>query len=287
MKKLMIAAAAAAMVGGAFAALPDESDTIAIDNNIGVMHNVAITVKTLMPTVYDSTKTKGCAICTTTTGDKCYLFEQGTLKINGIFASCNCDDGEWADDSYVEGDADMFKYGYFWLGSGKNAVRLFPQLAKTVTEYKDLPIANELGIEFTAARYGKTMKKAVVMFGFDNDVEVTGIGFGTYTDAKYKYDKKAEEFVLKATAKVSASGSVVGFIPTEKLVAYLVDQKKISADDVDADYVLFPAEEACTIALTCDEGDTTDDVPFVGTFTVKSTTVKALSKVIPTACWAE
>ncbi len=277
MKKLMIAAATAAMVGGAFAALPDGNDTIdGTTTPVGIMHNVAITVKTLMPTVYDSTKTKGCPICAYTTGDTCYLFEQGTLKINGLFASCGCED--------------MFEHGYFWLGSGKKATRLFNALSKAaVGDYDTLPTADDMGITFAANRYGKTMKKVVVELDVDDgaDVEFSGIGFGSYTDSKYKYNKDDDEYVLKSTAKVSASGSILGSVSVDKLKAYLVDQGTLTEAQAAEDFKVFPVDGGCTIELTCDEGDVADVVPVTGTFTIKPATAKAFTKVIPAACWVD
>ena len=257
----MIAAAAAAMIGGVQAALPDATDTI-IDAEVGVMHSLSITVKTLMPTVYDSTKTKGCAICPTTVGGKCYLFEQGSLTVNGIFASCGCED--------------PFAYGYFWLGSGKKAVKLLDRLPADATEYTDLP---DLSGALSVVRYSKTNKKAAAVLAFDDgaDVYIEGVGNGTYTEAKYSYNKTDDVYTIKTPAKASVSGSVVGSIAVEKLIAY----KGVE----DAEYVVFPVADACTIDQDCDEGDELTAVPFYGTFAVKPTSVKALNKVIPADCW--
>ena len=274
MKKLMIAAAAAAMVGGAYAALPTANDTINTDKNVGIMHNVAITVKTLMPTEVGGIKTSGCPICPTTSGSVCYLFEQGSLKINGLFASCDCED--------------MFQYGYFWLGSGKKATKLFPKLDKTVTEYDDLPDAEQdLGVTFAAGRYGKTMKKVAVTLDVDDgaDVAFSGIGFGSYTDAKYSYKKDTNEYVIKSTAKVSASGSILGLVSVDKLIAYVNDQAGKQVVDPAAEYKIFPVDGGCTIQLDCTDGETADAVPVTGTFSVKPATAKALNKVIPASCW--
>ena len=277
MKKLMIAAAAAALVGGAFAALPEDGDTINLETRVGVMHNVSITVKTLMPTVYDTTKTKGCAICPTTDGGKCYLFEQGTLKINGIFATCDCDS--------------LFDYCYFWLGSGKKATKLLDALDATQVElYDDLPQAANIGLDFYVARYSKTLKKAAVQFTFtdavNGRVELSGNGFGSYTEAKYKYDKDADEYILKSLAKVSASGSVIGEITVEALAAYLYDQGKLSREDAAEEFKYDIVDDGCTIAIDdCTNLDTATAVPVSGTFSIKGTTTKALNKVIPAACW--
>lgn len=273
MKKLMIAAAAAAMVGGAFAALPTGDDTINIDKNVGILHNVAITVKTLMPTEVGRIKSSGCPICPTESGSVCYLFEQGSLKINGLFASCDCDE--------------MFKYGYFWLGSGKKATKLFDKLDKTVAEYDDLPEVEDLGVTFTAARYGKTMKKAVVELDVDDsaDVAFSGKGFGSYTDAKYSYKKDTDEYMIKSTAKVSASGAILGSVSVAKLIAYVNDQAGKQVVDPAAEYMLFPVDGGCTIQLNCTEGEAPRMVPVTGTFSVKPATAKALTKVIPASCW--
>ena len=270
MKKLMIAAAAAAMIGGAYAALPDTKPSDDNAKGVGIMHNVAITVKTLMPTVTKSSS--GCAICAES--DACYLFEQGTLKINGIFASCGCED--------------MFEYGYFWLGSGKKATKLFDKLASTVRDYDELPAVADLGIKFTVNRYGKTMKKVVAKLNVEADgVKFDSVGFGSYTDAKYKYDKTNDEYTLKSTAKVSASGSVVGNVDTEKLALYLYDQGKLSAADAAEDFMLFDVDDGCTIDLECTDGTAATTVPLMGTFSVKAASVKALNKVIPAVCWAD
>ena len=270
----MIAAAAAAMVGGAYAALPTANDTINTDKKVGILHNVAITVKTLMPTEVGGIKTSGCPICPTASGSVCYLFEQGSLKINGLFASCDCDE--------------MFKYGYFWLGSGKKATKLFAKLDKnTVEEYDDLPEVDTLGVGFYATRYGKTMKKVAATLNVDDgaDVEFVGLGFGSYTDAKYSYKKDANEYILKSTAKVSASGTILGQVSVAKLIAYVNDQAGKQVVDPAAEYKIFPVDGGCTIQLDCADGETADFVPVTGTFSVKPATAKALAKVIPASCW--
>ena len=292
MKKLMIAAAAAALVSGAFAALPEAGDTINLETRVGVMHNVSMTIKTLMPTVIDTTKTKGCAICPTTTGDKCYIFEQGTLKLNGIFAACDCDTSEveeMAPDGEIAGN--LFTYGYFWLGSGKKVTVLYDEkLTADVTDYNDLPSASEAGVAVNVFRYSKTNKKAVVqvIVNDGSDVDAAGYGFGSYTDAKYKFDETLGDdgqYVLKSLAKVSASGSICGTITVDLLKAYLVDQGKLSREDSAENFMCFPVTSGCTIEIDCTDGDRLVYAPISGTFSIKGTTTKALKKVIPAACW--
>ena len=262
MKKLMIAAAAAAMVGGAYAAYPTEDDTIEA-NNIGSMYNVAISLKTMVPKTYDSTRTKGCVICPTADGEICRLFEQGTLKINGIFASCDCND--------------TFKYGYYWIGSGKKAVAILPPVTNAV-EYTDLP---EDVMEFTAFRFSKTNKKVAAVLNLDGDddaFELGGMGFGTYTDAKYSYNKSDDVFTLKTPAKVSVSGSMIGFIDTQFMA-------EINGEDPN-EYVVFEVGGVCTIGgVSCSDGTYLDEVPAVGTFSVKPRGIAKLSKVIPGPCY--
>ena len=261
MKKLMIAAAAAAMVGGAYAAYPTERDTIE-SSNVGSMYNVAISLKTMVPKTYDSTKTKGCVICPTTDGEICRLFEQGTLKINGIFASCDCDD--------------TFQYGYYWIGSGKKAVAILPPVTNAV-EYTDLP---DDVMEFAAVRFGKTNKKVAAALRLDqaDAFELTGMGFGTYTDAKYSYNKSDDVFTLKTPAKVSVSGSITGRIGTQFMA-------EINGEDPN-EYVAFAVDGVCTIGgVSCSDGTSLDNVPAVGTFSVKPRGIAKLSKVIPGPCY--
>ena len=90
MKKLMIAAAAAAMVGGAFADLCDDT----INSDCGAW-KVNFTLKTLVPkrTVC---KSGGCADCSDSSKECVFYYEQGTRKIQGYIWGCdsNCfDDG--------------------------------------------------------------------------------------------------------------------------------------------------------------------------------------------------
>lgn len=260
MKKLMIAAAAAAMVGGAYAAYPTMRDNIEA-NNIGSMYNVAISLKTMVPKTYDSTKTKGCVICPTTEGETCHLFEQGTLKINGIFASCDCED--------------TFKYGYYWVGSGKKAVAVLPPVTNAV-EYTDLP---EDVMKFGAYRFSKTNKKVAAYLGLDGDAfELLGYGFGTYTDAKYSYNKANDVFTLKTPAKVSVSGSITGLIDTQFMA-------EINGEESN-EYVAFEMDGVCTVGgVACSDGDYLNQVPAVGTFSVKPRSIAKLSKVIPAPCY--
>ena len=260
MKKLMIAAAAAAMVGGAYAAYPTDGSTIE-SNNIGSMYNVAISLKTMVPKTYSSIKTTGCVICPSTAGEKCHLFEQGTLKINGIFASCDCED--------------TFKYGYYWVGSGKKVIAVLPPVTNAV-EYTDLP---EDVMEFQAYRFGKTNKKVAAYLGLENDAfELEGYGFGTYTDAKYSYNKSDDVFTLKTPAKVSVSGSIAGLIDTEFMIEF--------ANEESNEYVAFEVDGVCTVGdVACSDGDELNAVPAVGTFSVKPRSIAKLSKVIPKECY--
>lgn len=254
MKKLMIVAAAAAMVGGAFAALPEAGATIE-GENVGSMYSIAITLKTLKPTVVDTTRMTGCAFCPEQTGNTCFLFEQGTLKINGIIASCGCED--------------PFKYGYYWIGSGKKAQRILEPLTLTDTsDYQELP-GNAIALE--VARYSKTAKKAYGTLTLTNDgvLDLVGIGFGSYTDAKYKYNKNDDVYTLKTPAKVSISGSIMGTLDKSLL-------------DAEGDFVVFPVTDACTVAIEdCADGTVLDNLPAVGTFSVKPRSVAKLNKVIP------
>ena len=271
MKKLMIAAATAAMVGGAFAALP-EAGQVTIDEKVGSMYNVAITLKTLAPTVSGG-GSKGCAICPTD-ADSCKFFEQGTLKINGVIASCDCD-----------GDGDgAFAHGYYWVGSGKKAVPVLDKLPAEAAEFTDLP-SGEDAIQFAAVRFGKTNKKAVAEISIAKDEFATldGVGFGSYTDAKYKFDKEADQYILKTAAKVSASGSIMGTIKTDWLAENDGNAKTVAGED----YVAFPVGDVCTVAVDCNDGTAQAEVPAVGTFSVKPRSVVALKKVIPAVCFAE
>ena len=86
MKKVMIAADLAAMVGGAFADLCDDT----INSDCGAW-KVNFTLKTLVPkrTVC---KSGGCADCSDSSKECVFYYEQGTRKIQGYIWGCdsNC-----------------------------------------------------------------------------------------------------------------------------------------------------------------------------------------------------
>lgn len=269
MKKLMIAAAVAAMIGGVQAALPDASDTI-IDDGVGTGYNIAITLKTLVPTAVGGTKGKitGCAICPDyKPGDPaCYIFEQGTVKINGVMAWCGCgDDGSFA------------QYAYLWYGTGKKAYPYDQPVCLTNNyDYTDLP--TDL-VTLSVNRFSKSNKKAVGTIAIA-DADFTGlkgVGFGSYTAATYKRtgnEDEGYEYTLKAPAKFSLSGSIIG---------KSTDVTLLGGDDS----VWFPVDDVCTVNVTCDDGVEATEVPAVGTFSVKfnsSIAKKGLAKVIPASC---
>ena len=87
MKKLMIAAAAAAMVGGAFASLCDDEPAVAGC----AVYNVKFTLKTLDAKLF---KTKGTTgDCSSTPGLKCVYLDNATRTIDGIIWDCDASCG--------------------------------------------------------------------------------------------------------------------------------------------------------------------------------------------------
>ena len=271
----MIAAAAAAMIGGVQAALPvDRGEVIEPEgiNKIGSGYNISITLKTLLPTAVGGTASKsgGCKLCPDEVGGKapCYIFEQGTVKINGVMAWCNC------------GDEDFATRAYLWYGSGKKAYPYdLPVCLTNNYDYTDLP--DDL-VTLSVNRFSKTNKKVVGTIGIGEAAfaELKGVGFGSYTAATYKRtlipdtDPKEYGYELKTPAKFSLSGSIIG---------KSTDVTLLGGDDS----VWFPVDDVCTVNVTCSDGDKTADVPAVGTFSVKfnaSIAKKGLAKVIPASC---
>jgi len=76
MKKLMIAAAAVAMIGGASAA------------DFAGLYNLKFTLKTIVPKKTTCTKTD-CTICDPATRSEGNYYENGTAKLEGVIAYCS------------------------------------------------------------------------------------------------------------------------------------------------------------------------------------------------------
>lgn len=149
MKKLMIAAAAAALVGGGFA---DCIDPDGETGNCAAVYNVQVSLKTL------NAKSKKVKVECEDPENACYLVA-GTRKYAGVLASCECD----CEDTTIVLEPKF----YFWGTTEKAA-------------YCDAEA--KLG---NAVRFGgptsKAAKKVAATFELSASlINLTGAGFGSY-----------------------------------------------------------------------------------------------------------
>ena len=268
MKKLMIAAAAAAMVGGAFADLCDDT----ITSDCGAW-KVDFTLKTLVPkrTVC---KSGGCADCSDNSKECVFYYEQGTRKIQGYIWGCdsNCfDDGS---DYFYTLWEPAFKFA--WAPIERTSVT---NAAGQVIGYQ----YDANGFEGAFLRYSKKATKVAWMWATDalsaersvkegglfveDDKFYESYAYGDYGVFSFvaaglsgSYDKK--NHYLK-----SASGNVVGYIAGMLYCGIYGDE--------DLDCIAKTMDFCADFTSWCEDGNETALVPAVGT--VKIAYDKALS----------
>lgn len=248
MKKLMIAAATAAMVGGAFASLCEEElNTPAFEKGCAVW-NVKVTVKTLGP------KKAACKYACDD-DDVSYYFENATRKFDGILFQCES-----------ECDLSAAKLA-LWEAKAKTAI--CPITATTVVDGDKTKIvySGEENIEFVILdRYSKTAKKVETVWEIQNDVaELVGAGFGSFDTKNYRVS--------------SISGNCAGtVVPAEFVIS-----KKCEDDEYAAGKVLDLCE---AFENWCESGDETEAVAASGTWSIKynktlSKGKKSLRQIVP------
>ena len=268
MKKLMIAAAAAAMVGGAFADLCDDT----INSDCGAW-KVNFTLKTLVPkrTVC---KSGGCADCSDSSKECVFYYEQGTRKIQGYIWGCdsNCfDDGS---DYFYTLWEPAFKFA--WAPIERTSVT---NAAGQVIGYQ----YDANGFEGAFLRYSKKATKVAWMWATDALSAERSVKEGRLfvEDEKFyeawaygnggafefmaaglsgSYDKK--NHYLK-----SASGNVIGMISGMLYCGIYGDEN--------LDCIAKTMDFCQDFTSWCEDGDETPIVPAVGT--VKIAYDKALS----------
>jgi len=210
MKKLMIAAAAVAMVGGAFAA---EADGYA------AVYNLKYSLKTIQPKKFSCGKDDTtCTICTTIvqTASSAYYYENGSATIEGLIAYCDpcADVGENYRKAVLALWDSKNKQTIYFDNSWKNA--------QTVYQVLNSPVSNVFS-KIDTVVYGKNSTKAAMdtklqyakfrdaYRGLPNtvslenvrfvwDLRAAGLGSYAWSDLNQGYVK-------------SVNGNVAGIIP--------------------------------------------------------------------------
>lgn len=154
MKKLMIAAAAAAMVGGAYAGCEDP--VTPEDPNCAAVYNMTVSLKTLNAKSKKYVNKQECD--DPETGVNCYLVS-GTRKYAGVIASCECE----CEDTTIVTEPKV----YFWGVSEK-------------APYADAEIALANAIRFGGATDKAAKKVAATVTIASDPIALTGAGFGSY-----------------------------------------------------------------------------------------------------------
>lgn len=273
MKKLMIAAAAAAMVGGAFAAgLCDDEPASAAECAV---YNVKFTLKTLDAKLV---KVKGSsAICGDSTDDQnCVYLDNATRKIDGIIWDCDAGCGTL--------NTEAMKVA---LWETKSKMGIGELLA---FDEDDGYTANDLPFSLIN-RYGKKAEKVQAIWelgGGTNDMSSAGLllndkamyeagedlgevslvaaGFGTFN---------AKQGIVK-----SISGNAVGMFTAPLTQKYANCEGPFVAD-------------LCTeFSNWCSDGDAADVLAASGTWSVKynaslSKGKKRLGQIVPAYAQAE
>lgn len=154
MKKLMIAAALAATVGGAYAGCIEPEDPT--PENCASVYNVTVSLKTLNAKAKKFVNRQDCE--DPETGVNCYLVS-GTRKYAGVIASCEC---ECSDTTVVVGP----KF-YFWGVTEKTA-------------YPDATAELANAIRFGGATVKASKKVAATLTLNSDSIALTGAGIGSY-----------------------------------------------------------------------------------------------------------
>lgn len=244
MKKLMVAAAAAAMTAGAFAGACDDTDIGATTFDC-MVYDVQLKLKTLVPAKANCYSKDSCG--EKTACDEVYYLKDGTRKINGYMWLC--DDLCWDTDDDVR-------------------IVLFDKAAKlpvitlpyTIEGTKVVQFPNTFNFDFLG-RYGKSAKKVAAAWQVDADtLYVACAGLGGTTIA----DKDMGTVQLK-----SISGNCAGTMDISTIV---VPGKCGEADE----YTAKIAGLCDCWDNWCDDGDDAESVPVTGTWSIKYN--KALSK---------
>ena len=254
MKKLMIAAAAAAMIGGAYATdvCTDESEAGGVDC---LVYDLQIKVKTLAPK-YGNCKTKsGCS-------DGCseiYYLDNTSRTLKGYIWFC--DDECW--------EADDPAHIVLWDATAKTyvvGIGYAYDADKRVTKY--YYETDQLAFDFLG-RYGKKMTKAAASWALDTEYLR---GYGAGLNGSLMIDKETKEAKLK-----SISGNFAGTVTPS-----LTIKTACSDETVEGVYALL-----CDCFETiCDLTETSDDVPAYGTWSLKynkklSTGSTPMFKLVP------
>lgn len=154
MKKLMIAAAAAAMVGGSFASCVDPTEPEAA--NCASVYEVKLILKTLGAKQKTTTTKIECE--DPVTSSACFMVN-GTRKYSGIIASCEC---VCSAESAVA-DAKF----YFWATHAQ-------------VSYCDATLCFSDVVRFGAAASSSSKKVATKIAIASDPIDLVGAGFGTY-----------------------------------------------------------------------------------------------------------
>jgi hypothetical protein len=262
MKKLMIAAAAAAMIGGAYADVcADEGDY----TTSCLVYDLQIKVKTLGPK-YGVCREKGTR-CTDGGCADIYYLDTANNTYKGYMWFC--EDYCWTDatDAYLVLWDAKTKAPIVPIGKAKDTER-------KVTKY----YYNQGGLDFEfLGRYGKNLKKAAASWEIDAGAIM---GHGAGVNGSLIYNKEDGSAMLK-----SISGNFAGSVVPSMTV------KKLCEDGEEMD-IMFANLCDCAETL-CDATETADEVPASGTWSLKynkklSLGSKAMFQIVPKyAIWDE
>ena len=262
MKKLMIAAAAAAMVGGAFANLCDDEPA---ETAACAVYNVKFTLKTLDAKLVKIKGTTGD--CGSTDGQNCVYLDNATRTIDGIIWDCDASCGTL--------NTDAMKVA-LWEAKSKTGIGDRLTLVDSgevdsndnpimVYEAADLPFG-------LINRYGNKAQKVQAAWELADLPLCSGTNeFGTVTLAATGFGM----FDAKKELVKSISGNAVGMF-TEPLTRKYTG----CGDPMIADL--------CTeFSNWCDDGEAADTLVASGTWSVKynaslSKGKKRLSQIVPT-----
>ena len=255
MKKLMIAAAVAAMTAGAYAGACDDVDyTTELDDCL--VYDVTFKLKTLVP---KKLVCKSCSECSD--DDIVYYLADASRTLNGYLWFCY-------DDCW---DVDDTPYIALWEKKTKTAI--IP-LYYAIEGTKKVAYPVETMFEFLG-RYNKKADKVAAMWAFDS---AYGVFYAAGVKGSVMKDKEMGTVTLK-----SISGNAVGYLAMQT-----IEVAKKCADPEE-----FTAKIAGLCDCWedwCDDGDDADIVPFSGTWSLKynkklSKGSKSMLLVVPS--WAQ
>ncbi len=242
MKKLMIAAAVAAMTVGAYAGACDDVDYTEVSMDDCLVYDVTFKLKTLMP---KKLVCKSCDKCSD--DDVVYYLADASRTFNGYLWFCY-------DDCWTEDDTP-----YIALWEKKTKTAIIP-LYYAIEDKKIVAYPVETAFTFLG-RYNKNANKVAALWEFGTD-------YGEFVAAGVKGSVTQDKEMGTVTLK-SISGNAVGYLSMQTIEV----AKK--CDDPD----MFTAKIAglCDCWESwCDDGDDAEDVPFSGTWSLKYN--KKLSK---------